>query len=166
MARLGRTVPRRGVVGAVVSTPAASATAPLGGLSASAPGQRGTTGTAAAALGAATAAAVGRRGRFGTAAASLTGLTGTAAGGRVALGAATAGLGRVIAAAAGGHLVVGVGTAVLGQLSAVSSGMGTLPPPAAGRTRIYTTIQPWRPLDVDEAELEWLTRWHLLYTPT
>lgn len=83
------------------------------------------TGTATANLGGLTATASGTRVVVGQAAANLGALTGTAAGLRTVNGAAVATLGGLTAAGAGVRTVKAVGTASIGGLTATASGLVT-----------------------------------------
>jgi hypothetical protein len=127
------------------STVTGTATANLGGITATAAGTRRTAGTAAANLGALTATALGDRTVYGTAAASLGALTATAAGTPTVKGVAAAALGALTATAAGLRTVYGAAVASLGGLTATATdgveatGAGTRITASTPVGRIVTT---------------------------
>jgi hypothetical protein len=103
-----------------------TASAPLGGLTASATGVRTRPGTAAAALGRVTATVTGTRTAPGTATAPLGGLTAQASEATPEIdGTATAALGGLTASAASVRATLGAATAALGALTATATGVRT-----------------------------------------
>jgi hypothetical protein len=124
-----------------------TASAPLGGLSATATGLPKVTATAAAPLGALAAIAAGTPTVRATATAALGGLVATATGVVAVPATATAGLGALTAAASGHTTAAGTAAAPLGALTATATGvpavaatavaaLGALTAAATGTTRV------------------------------